>query len=42
MVNKPYLEELTSTTGGLIVLAAAGVLMIIGGIWTRYIVRLRY
>jgi tight adherence protein B len=42
VANKEYLEELTGTTGGLIVLAIAGGFMIVGGLWSRYIVRMKY
>ncbi len=40
--NNSYIKELTGTAGGLVVLSAAGVLMIVGGLWLRRIVRLEF
>ena len=42
VANEEYLEELTGTVGGIIVLGIAGAFMIIGGLWSRYIVRMKY
>jgi len=42
VANEEYLEELTGTVGGIIVLGIAGAFMIVGGLWSRYIVRMKY
>jgi tight adherence protein B len=42
VTNRSYLHELTGTGGGNLMLAIAGVLMIVGAIWLRRIVRLLY
>jgi tight adherence protein B len=40
--NQTYFHTLTSSTAGVVMLIASGVLMIIGGLWLRRIVRLQY
>jgi tight adherence protein B len=42
LVNPKYVDELLTTTAGNVMLAIGGVLLIVGGIWLRRIVRLRY
>jgi tight adherence protein B len=42
LANRSYIRELTSTGVGLGVRASAGVLMLVGGLWLRRIVRLEF
>lgn len=42
VTNESYLEELTGSLAGWVVLGLAGTLMLAGGVWSRYIVRMKY
>lgn len=42
LINPTYLEELTGTLAGNLLLAGAGLLMVVGGLWLRRIVRVVY
>jgi tight adherence protein B len=42
LINPEYLEELTGTLAGNLLLAGAAFLMVVGGLWLRRIVRLVY